>query len=80
MAERGATLQRATEQGYEPSDVSVRAVLWVAAALVAVVAVSAALLGGLLGLFEVSRVPRFRSARSSGSSSCRRRRGSRRFP
>ncbi len=45
--------------GYEPSDVNVKAVLWIALTLVVVVVLSAAALGGLVGLFqlETGRAP-----------------------
>jgi hypothetical protein len=52
-----ADLQQAKARGYEPSDASVRAVLWVAAGFITAVVVSAALLGGLLGLLEAARTP-----------------------
>ena len=57
MAEQGAAQRRAEDQGYEPSDVNIRAVLGIAALLVGVTALSALLLGGLLGLFEASQPP-----------------------
>ena len=44
----------AERPGYEPSDVNVKAVLWVALTLVVVVGLSAAALGGLVGLFHLA--------------------------
>jgi hypothetical protein len=52
-----AAPQRAEEQGYEPSDVAVRGVLWVGVTFVVTVSLSAALIGGLLGLFAAGRAP-----------------------
>jgi hypothetical protein len=57
MAEQSAALRRAEDKGYEPSDVSIRTVLAIGAALAGSVALSALVLGGLLGLFEAARPP-----------------------
>jgi hypothetical protein len=50
-------LQQAEKHGYEPSDVSVRAVLLVAVGIVVSVGLSALVLGAMLGLFEAARTP-----------------------
>ena len=44
----------AQRPGYEPGDVNVKAVLWIALTLVVAVVLSAAALGGLVGLFHLA--------------------------
>jgi hypothetical protein len=53
MAEPSDSLRRAERLGYEPTDVEIRAVLWVALILIVVVILFAAALGGLVGLFRI---------------------------
>ena len=57
MADRAAVSRQAGEQGYEPTDVSIRGVMWVAVIFAAAVALSAVVLAGLLGLFTALREP-----------------------
>ncbi|MGH6943584.1 MAG: hypothetical protein ACREH6_05120 [Geminicoccaceae bacterium] len=57
MAERSAPSREVRRLGYEPTDASIKVVLWVVVGWIAFVVVGALALGGLLGLFDVLRAP-----------------------